>query len=290
MKTRIVSCKLLTGLLATTALSPVAIWADEAKTDFKPESKAVLFQPLPAGHVGNLPESEIISATWKTDPAPELKAFAKWVDQFLPASTEERLEFEAEGVKLAKARLTVIKEQIKNDPRRALANAVPITIRKQLPDQVVRYLENRIDAFTNWGTQCSMSLPDINADGSPKTGVAAAKGHAEHSATATDTEVAEIGNQTFKAHHYGARIARSVEGGSLHGIAVDDELAVLDSPLRALEPSESPKGNLLDFNQVSFGQKNTQNLSVAQSARGNANNNTDTASTARLNSPSQSLH
>lgn len=233
MKMRNVRRGLVASLTMTTALLPITIWAQEPEA----ESKAVVFQSLPPGHPGTLPESEVMTSTWKTDPAPEMRAFAKWAEKYLAALLDERVDLIAEGVELAKARREVLKEQIVSDPRRALANAVPIAVRKQLPDQVERYLEKRIDTFGDWGTQCSLPMPKPDGAGMMQT-------------EPSETEVAYVGDVTYQAHHYGTRTARSVQGGSLHGIALDGELAVLDSPLRALEPGETPKGTTVDFSQV----------------------------------------
>jgi hypothetical protein len=256
MKIRNVTRGLCAGLALATTLTPIAVWADGIKA----ESKPVVFQPLPPGDSGNLPESEIMTATWKTDPAPDIRAFAGWVEKFLAAPPADQLILEDEGVELAKARQKVIKEQIVTDPRRALANAVPITIRKQLPHQVVRYLEKRIDTFGDWGTQCSMPLPG--------SGQGDATDGKNGSAVASETEVADVGGQTFQAHHYGQRSARFVQGGSLHGIAVDDELAVLNSPLRALEEGEMPRGSTVDFCKVKVGHSSVSGGSKVGSSFG----------------------
>ncbi|RYG63941.1 hypothetical protein EON80_20195, partial [bacterium] len=202
--------------------------ADGAHEDGAKAAPNGLFQPPIAGDNGSLPESDIIGSTWKTDPDPALKAFVKWVGTYLTTDAATRLALEEEGVKLALLRKEALHQQIKTDPRRALANTIPFAVRYQLPTEIVIHLEKRIDAFANWGTQCSMSEKESKEE-----------------------EIAEVGQQKYHAFHYGSREgARFVEGGSLHGIAIGDDLAVLNSPLRALEPGEQPKGKTIDFSKI----------------------------------------
>jgi hypothetical protein len=234
MKSKNLSRCLFTGLAVAFSLAPRVAQADEVANGAlkSADPSAGLFQPPLPGDVATLPESEIIGASWKTDPDPDVRAFAKWVAKFLAATTEDQWALEEEGIELAKARQKVIKAQILTDPRRALANAVPLAVRAQLPIDVQKYLEKRVDAFGDWGTKCTLPPPGSKTQ-EPK-----------------EEEVAQAGNQSFRAHHYGDRNARHIEGGSLHGIAIDGELAVLDSPLRALEPGEMPGRRTVDFTQV----------------------------------------
>src|SRR5581483_4586682 len=54
-------------------------------------------------------------------------------------------------------------------------------------------------------------------------------------------ETATIAGITYTPHIYGRREAQLTKyNASLHGIALDDELALHESPLRVLEPGEIP--------------------------------------------------
>ena len=51
----------------------------------------------------------------------------------------------AEGMTLAKARRPVFKELIKDNPRQALEQAVPMVVRQKLPGDIVALLERRMN-------------------------------------------------------------------------------------------------------------------------------------------------
>ena len=55
--------------------------------------------------------------------------------------------------------------------------------------------------------------------------------------------IALLNGVSYSAHPYGRREAQlTKEGASLHGIALDRDLALHESPLRVLEPGEIPAG------------------------------------------------
>ncbi|HEY1052969.1 MAG TPA: hypothetical protein VGE39_24535, partial [Prosthecobacter sp.] len=55
----------------------------------------------------------------------EVQAFAEWTTRYLAADAETRAGMLAEGRELAVARRPVFKQFIKDDPKAALAHAVP---------------------------------------------------------------------------------------------------------------------------------------------------------------------
>jgi hypothetical protein len=71
--------------------------------------------------------------------------FQEWQRRFLAASPAERAAMEAEGAQLAAARRPVFKQLIKENPREALQQAVPMAARQQLPASVVEQLEERLN-------------------------------------------------------------------------------------------------------------------------------------------------
>ena len=72
------------------------------------------------------------------------KAFNTWTDRYLKASTEDRKAMVPEGVRIAEARRPEFKRLIQESPQKALAAAVPMVVRQQLPPSVVSRLEERV--------------------------------------------------------------------------------------------------------------------------------------------------
>jgi len=82
--------------------------------------------------------------------------FSGWLTQWAAADPASRAALTAEGVKLAQARRPAFLQLIKSDPDRALADAVPLLVRQDLPEDVQSLLEERVNAkapvMTLYGT------------------------------------------------------------------------------------------------------------------------------------------
>lgn len=151
-----------------------------------------------------------------------MAAFAAWQRRFLAATPEQRLGMIAEGLVLAQARRATLERWIQEDPARALAAAVPESVRRSLPAAVVAALEERIAGAGE------LSLMAVT----PAPGAALP-------ARATYRK-ALINGREFYAYTYGRREAlNSLPQASLHGIAIGDALAISDSPVRVLETGET---------------------------------------------------
>lgn len=203
----------------------------EAAAPKLPAGQAVLFEPAPQGEaaaVVNVPDRRLMGATWDRDPDPQLAAFAGWTKRFMEASPEERGSLEHEGITLATQRREAMAVQIQSDPRRALANTLPLMVRGELPGSIEGLLEERVDGIGDTGKVCAL----------PK------EGHAPIELP----DFAELGGRYYDAYRYG-RMAQIdfVDKGSLHGIAIGKQLAVLDAPFRQLEPGESAGGEIVDL-------------------------------------------
>lgn len=70
--------------------------------------------------------------------------FNDWSARYLAAARGARRDLLAEGQALATARRGVLARLIAAEPRRALENAVPMVVRRQLPAEVVALLEERV--------------------------------------------------------------------------------------------------------------------------------------------------
>jgi Ricin-type beta-trefoil lectin domain-like len=180
--------------------------------------------PVPA----SVPERELIGSGWKADPEPALVNFAQWVNRYIETAANERSEMESEGVELAHARRDFLKAEIAKDPRRVLADALPMTLRQQLPEAVEGLLEDRVNGYGDL-----FSLHTTPAE--------------DGSGAAPTTDLARIDGRSYKASRYGKRTATPyLSGASLHGVAFDDQLAVLDSPVRTLEAGEQIQSGIVN--------------------------------------------
>ncbi len=158
-------------------------------------------------------------------PAPEspFTDFQTWVTTYATLPAEEKARAEAQGVALAEVRREALKTLIKMDPERALARAIPESVRRILPASVSALMEERIDAR---GTL------QVTAAGAPVS--ARPKG----SPVVWHTAVFEDGRK-LQAHVYGRRENQPSRANlPLHGIAVGKRFAVSEWPGRVLEPIE----------------------------------------------------
>lgn len=161
---------------------------------------------------------------WNDALPPELAAFREWTQRHGAATGATRSALEAEGVELARVRRAVMLELIVSDPQRALALTVPAVIRQQLPPAVLAELETRVAGRGDFAL----------VGASPAIG---------EPAPVAMRRIAVIGRATYTAHVYGRREPQTAkEGISLHGIVLDRQLALHESPVRALEPGEIPSG------------------------------------------------
>ena len=154
----------------------------------------------------------------------KVAAFAQWTERFLAASSQdEKRSLVDEGITLATARRIELKSLIVKDPRMAIEAAVPPVIRQQLPRAVAERLEERVNEAAFFGVLGA--LPGAGSDVGPPI-----RRHVR-----TD----DGGN--YRAFVYGTRMAqKTTERASIVGIAVDDFLAVDQSPLRVVGQGEIP--------------------------------------------------
>lgn len=154
---------------------------------------------------------------WGHEEDTRFALFSAWADKYSAATPGERPALEAEGIALAKNRRDAMKALIQSQPKAALANTVPAAVRAEMPSGVVAQLEERISAKGDY-----LVLGRTDATGVPSV-----------------ARRAVISGQSFEAYVYGDRVSqRTLKDISLHGVALDGQLALSDSPLRAIEPGE----------------------------------------------------
>lgn len=124
-----------TGLVCRAAgCEPVARASDRAPAPLAPAREALWQQPV-------------------TEPV--FAAFADWARHYAQAPTAAaRAALEAEGLRLARARLTALANLIVTRPERALELAVPQAVRQALPEGVQALLEEPINTRGDYRVVC----------------------------------------------------------------------------------------------------------------------------------------
>ncbi len=156
---------------------------------------------------------------WGREADPACRAFSAWAKAYAAVAPGERAGLEYRGVELAAARRAVVRQLIENDPAGAIASTVPFSVRQELPEAIVKQLEQRVSGM-----------------GSVTLRIACGENVATHYSRSV-----ELGGSRYQAHVYGERDSQGTrDQDSLHGIVLDRHLAVLASPLRLLEIGEQP--------------------------------------------------
>ena len=141
-----------------------------------------------------------------------IKAFGTWL------ADGNRTAFTTEGIELAKARRAALKELIQIDPEAALGFAVPYALRRGLPREISSLLETPVS------TTAELSV-EIACGGPGGSGFR--------------RQWATLGNERIRVFTYGRRAEVMTKTKlSVHGIAIDDVMAMRDDPLREWSPEE----------------------------------------------------
>ena len=165
-----------------------------------------------------------------------IAAFADWSKRYLAAAATERDHLVPEGIKLAEARRPQMRELIKDNPREALANAVPMVVRQQLPSSILGWLERRVNR-----RGAVMVYQGVPPPGQVLL----------HGKTLTH-RIATLGSEgAFNMYPAGDLPLKPKPGEPdpnllpwpdrpLNGIVIDREFAANSEPLRVLEVGEVP--------------------------------------------------
>lgn len=131
------------------------------------------------------------------------------------------MEALAQGVVLARERRAALKALMMSDPAAALRQAVPWSARQGLPPEVNAELEERVAGRGVYSVLCAQNRP-----GKPNPGT-------------TYLRFFTLADRTYRAFVHGRRVTQmSSAHAALHGIAVDDVLAISAEPLRLLPSGE----------------------------------------------------
>ena len=156
------------------------------------------------------------------NPAAEIfDEFAAWTQEYIARKGKANAALIQAGESLAIQRRAALSELIQSDPELALEMALPATVRHEMPASISQHLEKRVAGKGNLEVIATVLAPG------------------EEAAESSIARVAAFGDRRFKAFVYGRRLNQtSMEGISMHGIAVGDSMAVDESPVRVLEPVE----------------------------------------------------
>lgn len=159
---------------------------------------------------------------WSGNLPPAMTAFRAWTERYRAAAPAERAALVAPGVELAQARRAEMRRLIRTDPAEALRVTVPAAVRRELPAAILAELETRHAGRGDHAVQAVVPGPD------------------EPVQRPALRRIVALAGQTFTAWTYGRREAQTAqEGASLHGIALGDDFALHESPVRLLEPGEA---------------------------------------------------
>ncbi len=180
--------------------------------------------PAPPAVVASSAPAAGVSPGMAADAPPATKAFRGWAATFLAATPADRGAMEAQGKALAAGHTQALAALIRRDPERAIANAVPMVIRQDLPQSIVSLIEDRVRVRGALEVYGNVPDPDAPVPVEPYT----------RTVTTPD-------GRRWKAFVYGRRAdQRTLNATSVNGVAVGREMAVADSPVRQLEVGERP--------------------------------------------------
>ncbi len=171
----------------------------------------------------------VIGSRWQAQQQPELAAFAGWAKRYVALPHAERAQILQDGIAVASARRVVLAEMIRKAPEQALAAAVPVMVRAQLPAEITALLEERVSGRGSVELLAATPAPGRTTPIQP---------YSRH---------ALVNGSEYEAFSYGRRAKLNyLPDISIVGIALDGSLALSDSPLRVLESGESAAGRKVE--------------------------------------------
>jgi Calx-beta domain/PKD domain len=196
-----------------------------ATPEARPAPQKVAKEEARLAQVEPLPKAEPVAVSSVSSDV--LEHFDNWTKNYLQAEEPKKADLIAQGQKLAQERRPVFKALIIENPREAIAKAVPMVVRQQLPVEIVSLLEKRMNHI---GALRVMQGVPLDPNDPPVP-------------TYREVEL-EMGG-TYRAYVYGEREKKLTwtAGVSVNGVAMDSEFAISDEPTRRLEVGERlPEG------------------------------------------------
>ena len=155
---------------------------------------------------------------------PAFAKFREWTRRWeLTMTDAQRAKLMAEGIAAADERRREMADLIDQNPRRALELAVPVAVRRALPNEVVKRLEEPVAGRGDLWVAAALAVPGN-----------------EMLVRAVQRTVVMRDGRQFDAFTFGARELLPTKADiAVHGIALDGKLALSDLPGRVLEPVEA---------------------------------------------------
>ncbi|MCX6854785.1 MAG: PKD domain-containing protein, partial [Verrucomicrobia bacterium] len=181
-----------------------------------PKVRHVVVQPAGAVKVPKLAKG-----------APDaVQDFRNWAETYFAAEPAARAALLKKGSELAVLHRAALKNLMPSDPKTALDLAVPMVVRQDLPDEIERLLERRVNERGDL-----MVLASVPAENGSK----------EKSVRRIFQPEGAAPGEIVKAYVYGDRERmRSLTGTSANGIRIGGEMVLNDAPFRQLEVGERP--------------------------------------------------
>jgi uncharacterized delta-60 repeat protein len=179
----------------------------------------------PAAAVDRDPSPAVASGNSGASPSQDDSIFGRfdaWQREFAVADPAARAALLAQGEALARERRAALLELIRSDPERALAQAIPYGVRRNLPPAIQALLEEPVSGSGQFTVKVYCPLPGQEGLEPPPV------------------RQVRMGDRLFQAHVHGWRTGiMSRQNLAVHGIAVDDQLAVAADGARALAADEA---------------------------------------------------
>lgn len=172
--------------------------------------------PEPDLMTGLSPSATWIASGWKSENDPAQVRFREWTERWLSGQATE-----AEGVLLARDRRQFLEGLISQAPDRVLAAAMPWALISKMPAAVRDLLETRLDGKGELYKMAAL----------PTAGKTVAK--------STWME-ARLNGKSYEVFSSSPQRQRSRAVAYLHGVVLDQKLAVTGSSVRAVEAGERP--------------------------------------------------
>jgi uncharacterized delta-60 repeat protein len=206
----------------TEARSANAPAPDDRPRSFQPASPAGA-TPLSARPISPPPGAPGAASRDQGDDLPAFARFDAWARAFAAADLADRAALLAEGEALARDRRAALRELIQSDPERALALAVPWGVRRALPPAIQALLEEPISSNGQFTVKIYCPLPGQEGLEPPPR-----------------RQVRLEDGRLFEAHVFGWRTGiLSRQNLAVHGIAVDDQLAMAAEAWREVPAEEA---------------------------------------------------
>ncbi len=194
------------------------------------DAETVLNDPACNPSTAPGPFSDQVSAQRRlTEALAKTRAFEDWITTWRRTGSGEANALVASGTTAAREYRNGLKELIELDPKRALERAVPAGLRRELPPEVAGLMDQRIDARGDLEVSVWHRGSEARYD-----------------------RLARIAGKEYRAFVFGSRLRQASKAGlPLHGIAVDDLIAIDESPYRFLDDAEkADAGVAIDITAV----------------------------------------